>query len=490
MMVTFTESLILFVKRSFFLVLTVWLGTICCFASETAPEWTVAAESFTSEGLPEVYSMYTTVLPQLILTELSRINNRLVFASERQERQVRQILDARLKLIQEKSALLRDKDKILLSNDSRYTKTKKRRDIQKRIEDKDVEIAKKGKLLAEKMGEARIVDDQEYRLTLWKKGENLYKRSESYSLAKSLYTDGISALLTGQIEDIAGYMQVTVRLDTGYGSVEQLMVSEVSPYDDLDLIIQLIVARLLPDIANRPPVLLDVAIDPPDAKFFIDGRLVLDPSVPVSVFSGTHNLSVTSAGYRSASRTVSLDGFDRFTVNIALEKEEMATLAFNTQGLPADLFIHTTYIGETPREAEVPRFPIIGEILSDGVKTYFLVDGSLYPGDGNHFVTIRENRYDTGKRIEQLRKTMYWSLGFLYLSLPVSMISYGVATNKYKAYQDGKIPYSQEFVDELDSWAMVADVSKWVSIGLGINFAVQLARYIWAANQTIPKTTY
>ena len=112
----------------------------------------------------------------------------------------------------------------------------------------------------------------------------------------------------------------------------------------------------------------------------------------------------------------------------------------------------------------------------------------MIAGQESPRLTILDNKKETGKRIERQRNILYWSLGLLYISLPVSMLSYGIAENKYRAWEEGKFGDDDAMADEVNTWSRVANVSKWVSVGLGANFAFQLVRYILAANQTVPKT--
>lgn len=130
--------------------------------------------------------------------------------------------------------------------------------------------------------------------------------------------------------------------------------------------------------------------------------------------------------------------------------------------------------------------PLIGEAIVKDAETWF-----VYVPDGNEgqstTVTIKTVKGDTEKKIEKARNAFYWSLGALYLSLPVSMLSYGIAMDKYDAYMDGRMSQTQDSVDDVNKWLKISDISRGVSIGLGVNAAFQLVRYILAANGVIPK---
>jgi len=484
-------------RFALFALFTVYLSGMA-WAEETAtasgaagsaarPKWIITAEEFPMDGVPPVYAAYSTVIPGLLLDGIAGIQSRMVFADERQARTMKDLSEKRLKLVQDRAKLLLERDKIILSDDSSGTKGKKRRDLNRDIKAKDAELDSIDETIGVKMAEDRIVDNEEAPIEIWKKGAELYKRAADISLAGSLLKDGISAVITGKIRDIGGYMFVEATIDTGYGGTPSVTVSEAVPYEDLEIVVSLLVSRLLPGMTNRVPVRLNVDLEPESARLFIDGRLIQDTSIPITVFSGEHTMSSSAQGFLSSERTARFEGRDTFNVRIRLEEEKLVSVTFDTKRMPADIFFHTKYLGETPEEVSLPSFPTIGEAISEGGKTYFLFSPEAIEGMDSPRLTIRDNKRDTGKSIERQRNILYWSLGLLYISLPVSMLSYGIAENKYRAWQDGKFQNDDEIVDDINTWTRVSNISKWVSVGLGANFAFQLVRYIIAANQTIPK---
>lgn len=317
--------------------------------------------------------------------------------------------------------------------------------------------------------------------------KNSIQENPKNSLARSLSSDGISGLITGSIEDIGGYLLVTVSLDTGYGKASELLIREAMPYDGIEQIIYRISADILPEIANRNPVAINFTVNPPKAKVFIDDRLVLDHSVPVIVFSGEHTIQVSAPGYAFAERKAGFDTRDSYSITIDLEKISTVTVSFDTSHMSADLFFQTKYFGTTELIAEIPAEKIIGEAINGNIKTYFIYPYEEEKNNNLRSMLIPVNTINTEQRIEKQRKVLYWSLGLLYISLPVSMISYGIVSNKIQAYNNGKIGDSPKDIEEINRWSLVSDVSQGVSVALGVNFVFQLVRYIIAANQAIPK---
>jgi len=472
------------------LILTAVLSV--CFSapvfSAERETWVLAAEPFSTKDVPEVYQTHAEVLPRMLLSYLGRISARNVLPDETQSRKLQELNDSRIQYLLERNELEKSRDVLLLSDATRASKKKSRRDLDKKIEEKNVLIAETEEAILRQKNEDKIVEESLKDLVLWKDGKELYKPMEKVSLARSLAKDGISGLVSGTIEDIGGYLLISVTLDTGYGKTRDILFREAMPYDGVEEILGRLTARLVPELSNRRPVTVTFSIEPPEAKLFIDERLVPDHTVPATLFSGEHAIQVSAPDYETAERTASFDTLDRYTVSVALKPLQTVIVAFETGERGADVFFETRHFGTTSFTAEIPAKTLIGEALHGDARTYF-INEYTDTTEGTRSVIIPVNRVNTEQRIERQRKVLYWSLGLLYCSLPVSMISRGIAMNKMQAYNDGRIEPTQENIDEINNWVMVSDISRGVSIALGVNFLFQLVRYLIAADQTIPKYT-
>lgn len=474
-----------FIKR---IVFTLFITAVFCIrsAAEEPASWVLAAEPFELKNVPEVHAGHAENIPLMILSRLSRISLRKVAPEEIRSRKMRDLQDDRITLLLERNALIQKSDMLILSDSTRQNIQKQRRDIANQIVEKEQQIDALEQEIAvfeESEEDAAAILQN---LTLWKDGTELYVRNEEVSLSRSLAKDGISGLLHGTIEDIGGYFIVSVSLDTGYGHTHPVLIREAMPYDDLQEILYRINRALLPSLTNSTPVSLHLAVDPPEASVFIDDRLVVDHTEPVVVFSGEHSIQVSAPGFEFAGRTAVFDVHDRYSIQISLDKISTVQVAFDTKTQPAEVYFQTKHFGTTALVAELPAETLIGEAVQGDIKTYF-----LYPHDDNakketRSMIIPLNRQNTEQRIEKQRKVLYWSLGLLYCSLPFSMLSNGIAQNKARAYEDGKISGTSSQLDEINRWLLVSDITRGVSIALGVNFLFQLVRYVIAADQTIP----
>ncbi len=449
--------------------------------------WVLAAEPFTSVGVSPVYEDFSKVIPQLLLAGIGGIGTRRILNTEKKSRESLLMSQERIRLIKERSSLIFTRDRILLSSDPDLVKLRKTNDAEKAIVKKEAEIRAQDEKIKQFLAENLTGDSSESRITLWKSGTDLYTRKSESSLLSSLTADKISALITGSLEDIAGYMYVTVQVETGIDTLSFTSVAEAGSYEDIETLVTSLTARLIPEIANSKTVHLRIALQPDDASLFVDGRLVTDASIPVAVFSGTHVINASAAGYASAEKKAVFDSADTFAVTIALEKENLVSVSFNTAKISGSLFMHIRYFGETPLTITVPPLPAIGELVAGDIHTYFIFAPDRLTGKDNLAMTVKPNGITTEKRIASQRSVLYWSLGALYLSLPLSMLSAGIYNNMYQAYVDDKLPLTKSTVNGINNWSQIAIVTRGISIGLGLNTVFQLVRYFIAAEQATPK---
>ena len=97
------------------------------------------------------------------------------------------------------------------------------------------------------------------------------------------------------------------------------------------------------------------------------------------------------------------------------------------------------------------------------------------------------NKERTKTKIDRRRNVLYWSLGAFYVSLPIFMILQGVTADMASAIIDRRLDADAEVRRKYRALFVSTVVMQGITIGLGINYAVQLGLYLHAADQSIPK---
>jgi hypothetical protein len=447
--------------------------------------WTVAAEKFSLVDVPPIYENLAEIVPQLMLSRLGTAGDRTIVPGEQVARQLQTLSADRVKLVRERAELVLARDRVFFAPESSLRRALDRNAASDKVRAKEKAIADVDAKIAKLLDRVRDEKEVELKVSLWKSG-TLFSRGEGKALADDLAANGVSGLITGQLEDVAGYLYVSVSLDTGIAGIPIVTVTDAAPYDELDDLVSSLIARLLPEIIRRPTVRLEIVAEPADANVFVDGRLVTDNAKGLVVFAGKHELVVSASGYETARKTADLQRSEAFALRIKLKPVETMDVTITTD-VPADLYINSAEAGTTPAVLNLPRIKTIGELTDGDVHTWFVLDPEAVihgarQGDPGTFA-VRTNKEQTESLIEKRRDLLYWGLAGLYISLPVSMVSLGMYNDLYYAYEADR-PVS---VSDMNTWLLVSRITTGVSIGLAVNFGYQLFRYLVAADQTMPR---
>ena len=233
--------------------------------------------------------------------------------------------------------------------------------------------------------------------------------------------------------------------------------------------------------------MLYITAEPEGAAVTVDGVLVHDTDEPVAVFAGPHTIEASAQGYAASILAADFTESDEFDVDISLLPLESVKVVFDTGEQPAELFLRTQHFGAAPQEVEIPALPQIGEAVYGDVQTFFIFNPAtgLPPSAQNGAVTasVAPDKQAADKRISKIRRALYWSLGALYLALPVAFVLMGESNSRTIAYNEGRITDT----GDVQPWTIAGNVSVGVCIALGVNLIVQAVRYLRAANQVIPR---
>ena len=451
-------------------------------------DWTIAISEFKTEGLPSSYQSYKTIVPEMFLIYMDTGAKRIVPFEEKKMRAIMEASNKKLRLIKERAKLIKDRDELFLSVEDKKIKDEKEKKLTE-------EILKKEKSIYEadidiKIEETRFFTSSHPKnINLWKYGESLYIIPENSNLGENLKKENISAIIYGSVKDISGYMVITAYLDTGLPGMKVYEFSGAGRYDDVETVVETIARQIYTIIQNTKEVKIFFDVSPKNAKVYIDSKLINDFSKPVILREGVYQISASAENYVEETKKIELKDKDSYILKINLKQAETLKIGFNLKSASPNLFFKSQYSIRIPGIITIPKMKSIFEFEEKGIRTF----GVFEPSNNNFSrqniqnMIIKLNKKNVKDSIETQRKILYWSLGALYISLPITMILKSKVDDQVYAFKNKKLPYTQSEVDRINKLGMTQNVLQGITIALGVNYFIQLIIYLVKADRALPR---
>ncbi|MGI5172249.1 hypothetical protein H0R92_01425 [Treponema sp. OMZ 840] len=483
--------------------------------NDSPPLWVLSASAFTVDeitaGFEPVSSGHeekiTELLPKLILEKLSQTGMRTVMPEELFRREKKSIADNKRKLYAQLEKAVAERDTYIVS-----VHDEKKRRFQ--IDEKEKAIYALNAELEQNAEKDKVLSVEAFKpvreqVVLWK---NTY--SELYpSLKKSMRADepsDIRGLVTGSISRIGPYIQANVNLVLFPGSVVCLHISETEHIEELSLLAARISEKLLVNLRNGKTVNLIFDVLPPEAAqkavIRLDGRLLsvsrnrfeysdsaenelrgsgnglLSAVIP----EGIHELYIEADGFGASAFVYNFSEKDNFYVHARLPRQNAIPVKIKTDTQDSYLFyfngLPAEPLSKTKNTFMVNGFPVLVELTDAGGLRHFILEQKTSKNLYIPEYRIPNESMANAAAIEKKRKIMYDSYAALIISLPAAFILMGKQVDEYNAWALGK-----NTGDDLQKWKAASYTATGISIGLGINFLVQLGIYLHSVNAVLPK---
>ncbi|MFI3257509.1 MAG: hypothetical protein R3Y36_04340 [Spirochaetales bacterium] len=445
--------------------------------------WIIAATPFESNIAGDSESRF---IPQNILQNILLPAVRNVTQEEHYRREQKIISE-------ELQTLYGDVQKKTLERDSLLLTISDAKERDKAFNIKDDEINALFASINAKKEESSILHAEDFFITeeniaLWKNDSSqLYTLPEDIS---SYRPDDIDALITGRIIHSGSFLYVEANLFLYPGGVAVATVSETGSIATVADLSFRLTEKLYEAIVNAQTVSIDFFIEPQQAgsesTIYIGGTVLrgnAEGFANVTVPAGIYEFYVESPGYESVSGTYSFSDNDDFSVQINLQEYNPIAVNFNVASADGSLYMNALSVGKDAVPL-INSFPVLGEFVNDdGVSTWFFLSddyekSELYEAE----FSFEPDTKDFAEIIEKKRRIMYNSYAALIVSLPLAFIADGQYLNEYNAFAIG-----QSSGNKLEAWTVARYATMGVSIGLGINFLIQLGLYIYSANTVLPE---
>lgn len=514
-----------------FLFLNVSLSLYC-----DDKKWVIAAQKFTysrGQNKNSITEATAETLPTSILEKLSKSLERNIFPDEKLNRTRYQLRTERQSLFLQLTSEYQKRDAIVLYDYNDNKKKTAYRDEDKKIQD----IKNKINDNLEKLKEAELETEENMKIAVSKQDDNnqenitevekiktffkrifvkdedvissenisfyrddinsLYTPSEnalnsgylSYKFEKEIYSSGINTLITGNISNYDDYISVSVDVYLYPGFKKIGSVMEVSSVEDMELLTSSIANQIIPMLTNSMPVELMVTIGPEEAtksyELYIDDVLQDKDSYKLILQSGVHTIQCACEGFKTAETTYYFEGNKKYNIEINLVESKEGYIQIGLKKpIVGDVFVNgqlATVVNETKTQIKINGNEILGEFIAeDGQTAFFYIPNELY-FDGS-FVKINPKPFDREKYIDTRRKWMYGSYTMLMVSLIPFFYTYGNLINDAKLYNDRQLSYNEAI-----KMQKAYNVCRYITIGCGVFWGIELVRYFIAANSVLPQ---
>lgn len=482
-----------FKKKTFALFFIFWVPAFFLHSQQAdvpaSSDWVLAVAEFESDGLPAVYGEYKSLIPKLFLSEFNSgaEAKRLVPFEEKKMRAVMASALKKIALIKDRARLVEEKDGLFLSAENIKSKEKKRKKLEGDIKKKEKEILKAGTDI--KIEEHKFfAPGRPKNVRLWNKDSSLYKVPEEVNLGETLKRENISAVIHGTIKDISGYMVLYVRLDTGVRGLKVYEFSGAGRYEEAEQIVKTLSFQVYSAIQNTRDVQVHFDVNPKNAKVYIDNRVISDFSKPVTLYEGVYDISASAENYLDAFRKIELKNKKAYTLKIDLKPLDTVKIGFNLENKAPHVFFKSQYAATVPGIITVPKNISILEFQQGDVNTFGLLDGGKIGSPAYiQNMIINLNKKNVKKSIERQRKILYWSLGALYVSIPITMILGAQYNEQLNSFRLQRLPWTRETVTRINNLGITHSVFQGITIALGVNYFIQLIIYLVKADRALPR---
>ena len=542
--------------RPFFPLIKAFLLFVMLSAAVAAPlfaadgalsDWVLAAQKFTFSRTASAVTgaeQVATLLPQLILEQISTGSSRVLPTNEVLDRKLYALQTERLSLFLQLSKEYKTRDALVLTDISPRklerelrAEQKKIAAIEKQIDENLEQVDKetrdaapliereaaiaRGDEVSRERGDGRRFpfqlpfpffrgDDDDVRTS---EHVALYRNditalfaptqaaldagAESRVFEKEAVAAKINALLSGSMMVFGDYVSVTVDLHLYPGARNAGAVTEIGTVSDLLPLAERIVRSLSPLLSNSLPLMLHLAVFPEDAasraQLTLDG--IVFPELPreLAIDAAIHTISVSAAGYETASVTYQFEGRKPYELRVSLVPEVKGALSIRLKKFKDGMF-YASGIDSASVTTEEPRTSIsvngksVLGVFTTGAgeseNSAFFYIPSQRAQDGAALV-VRAKTYDRAANIDKRRRSMYTAYTALICSLPFTFYCVGNFTAANNGYMLGHATY-----DDALTWQNRMYGTLGVTAVCGAWTVVELLRYLWAANNVLPAQAY
>lgn len=495
-----------------FLFIALFFVTDFVFSSD----WVLAAVKFDAEIIDSSSKTEKTAysaileslqneLPKLIMSYITKGVERQISNDEYYQRELQKLQIEQQKNFEAYRKNITERDKVVIVNtDAKDIKNKistANEAIEKSVEKINTNIQAQKDLL-ENIYTKKTIEINNEKVSVYKDdvnelyGKNVLTIVEKQSLTeneiiqknkeyeKNIIKDNINGLVSGIISLYDNYIQITTTFTVFPSTIQNLVVTEVGDFTDIDYLAKSIANTLINGIILSKPVNIHFTIETASEEFephlFIDKVIYRGNDIQVRLPKSNYSIRIEADSYQTVSFNYNFNRDVNYNINVKMKEVEITPLFLAVvPEKKGELFLNGIPQGESPATILVNDEYFMGQFVSeDKVNTFFMLDIANLSN-----VNIPVLNQSTASIIDFSRKRLYFSYGLLLGVLPFYFYSQG-------EFDIAEQAYNLQFVSEAEynKKSLISNIAT-VAVGVtAVNMVVQLVRYLLDAEVVYPNT--
>lgn len=398
--------------------------------------WTCLFTELEGGSLSDRYRYLTGSIPLLLTEELAGIPAHHLSEAERKGHRVR-LLEKRIQSIEkELKDLIETRDDLMLRGE------------EKNAHAKEEEIASLRKTLSKLMRAAEVQESAEVSVEV--EGELSFRQAENSGgrslpaypeIPIELYTEEkkADAVVYGELEQVEEALYLSLRIYNADTDSSSIVYRGALFPEEVEQLARVVSVPLTTELLGRDWAHLDIDVRPShstlrlgDRAYAGGDRLIryLDP--------GSYRVGVEAPGYVGEERDIVLEPEEVESLQIDLLPEETFDLEISSQPEGARMYSGAVPLGASPVSIEETVLPFTILAQKEGFYDKTLVVEDI-PEDGKLEIDLHPETIEKDRIVEAARKRFYRGVAGFFLTLPVTVISYGLSNDYAYAYQEAAL---------------------------------------------------
>ncbi len=285
-------------------------------------------------------------------------------------------------------------------------------------------------------------------------------------------------LLLWEVGEAAGYLRIRLYGWNAALGREDFSYTTYAPADDIPSAAEDLAQALCRAVVGRPSSRLVFDVDPPEARILVDGRRLTPGRRSLRVYE-ERDYSVSLEAGPADRKDYSLRSeFGRdVRLSARVEPEETGAVRIESDPPGASLYLDGIWAGTTPGEVKLFGAPRVARLYLPGYEEEFSV---IRPEAGDLLkVSLREAAGAGPTEFDRSKERFYSALGRLAVSLPVTLLVYGLFLQSEALLRED--PADASFASRRDITLAVFSVSGGITAGLLAGAVARLSNYIQSA---------